>query len=255
MASNTAPKKAQSKATKPAPGQKDAGIGALKAHAKPKATAKAHASPVKRTAATKATPQPKKGVQEAQTKARARPGPASSYTPELGTTVCELVANGVTLRAIAATEGMPAVSTLMLWLDGRHPAFTEQYIRAREAQADKLAEETLAIADEDCTMVRADKHGSRDEDGQGNTEVVFDATAVARNRLRVDARKWLASKMAPKKYGDKLALGGAEGLPAMEVVTRELSDAERAVRLTRVLNDNPAMLAALLAAGGKKAGK
>lgn len=92
----------------------------------------------------------------------------------------------------------------MLWLDGRQPGFTEQYARAREAQADKLAEETLAIADEDCTMVRADKHGSRDDDGAGNTEVVFDATAVARNRLRVDARKWLASKMAPKKYGEKI---------------------------------------------------
>lgn len=53
-------------------------------------------------------------------------------------------------------------------------------------------------------MVRADKHGSKDDDGSGNTEVLFDATAVARNRLRVDARKWLASRMAPKKYGDKI---------------------------------------------------
>lgn len=53
-------------------------------------------------------------------------------------------------------------------------------------------------------MVKADKHGSRDDDGDGNTEVVFDSTAVQRNRLRVDARKWLLSKMAPKKYGDKV---------------------------------------------------
>ena len=92
----------------------------------------------------------------------------------------------------------------MVWLDGRQPEFTEQYARAREAQADKLAEEMLAISDEECTTVRADKHGSRDDDGTGSTEVVFDATAVARNRLRVDTRKWLASKMAPKKYGDKV---------------------------------------------------
>ena len=92
----------------------------------------------------------------------------------------------------------------MVWLDGRHAEFTEQYARAREAQADNMAEEILSIADEECTMVRADKHGSKDDDGSGNTEVLFDATAVARNRLRVDARKWLASKMAPKKYGDKI---------------------------------------------------
>mgnify|MGYP000426269079 FL=1 len=53
-------------------------------------------------------------------------------------------------------------------------------------------------------MVKADKHGSQDDDGMGQTEVVFDSTAVQRNRLRVDARKWLLSKMVPKKYGDKL---------------------------------------------------
>ena len=62
-------------------------------------------------------------------------------------------------------------------------------------------------------MVRADKHGTKDDDGAGNTAVVFDATAVARNKLRVDARRWLASKMAPKKYGDKVQaeLTGAGG--------------------------------------------
>ena len=101
-------------------------------------------------------------------------------------------------------------------------------------------------------MVRADKHGSKDDDGDGHTEVVFDATAVARNKLRVDARKWLASKMAPKKYGDKLGIGGADGLDPVQSVTRELTDAERAVRLSRAINDNPAALQALLAAIAKK---
>lgn len=127
--------------------------------------------------------------------------------------ICEHIADGKSLRVIAAMDDMPAMSTIMVWLDGRQPEFTEQYARAREAQADKLAEEMLAISDEECTTVRADKHGSRDDDGTGSTEVVFDATAVARNRLRVDTRKWLASKMAPKKYGDKIQAEhtGADG--------------------------------------------
>ena len=184
--------------------------------------------------------------------APAQPGRPSLYSPELAATICEHVAEGKSLRVIAALEGMPAQSTVMAWLDGRQPEFSEQYARAREAQADKLAEETLAIADEDCTMVRADKHGSRDDDGEGNTEVVFDATAVARNRLRVDARKWLASKMAPKKYGDKLAVGGADDLGPVQTVNRNLTDAERAVRLSRAINDNPAAMQALLAAMAKK---
>jgi hypothetical protein len=93
----------------------------------------------------------------------------------------------------------------MRWLaDERNENLRERYARARELQAEYMAEDILAIADEECTMVKADKHGSQDDDGQGNTEVVFDSTAVQRNRLRVDARKWLLSKLAPKKYGDKL---------------------------------------------------
>ena len=175
------------------------------------------------------------------------------YSEELAQEICSHITNCVSLRAIAAMEGMPTAATIMSWLaDGSKPEFLEQYARAREAQADKMAEDILAIADEDCTMVRADKHGSRDDDGEGNTEVVFDATAVARNRLRVDARKWLASKMAPKKYGDKLAVGGADDLGPVQTVNRNLTDAERAVRLSRAINDNPAAMQALLAAMAKK---
>ena len=161
------------------------------------------AAPVKKRAgivASKRAPTTKK-VPPA--KKAARPGQPSAYTPELAAKVCEHIANGLSLRAIAAIPDMPATSTIMAWLDGARPEFSEQYARAREAQADKMAEDIIAIADEECTMIRASKHGL-DGDDDGMQEVVFDTTAVARNRLRVDARKWLASKLAPKKYGDKI---------------------------------------------------
>ena len=126
----------------------------------------------------------------------------------------------------------------MLWLDGRHPEFSQQYAHAREAQADKLAEEILLIADD----------GSNDTytDGDGNCRT--DAEAIQRSKLRVDARKWLASKMAPKKYGDKVAIGGADDLGPVQSVTRDMTDAERAVRLSRAINDSPAAMQALMAA-------
>ena len=91
----------------------------------------------------------------------------------------------------------------MLWLDGAHPDFSEQYARAREAQADKLAEEILAIADDG----RSDTY----LDGEGNEKT--DSEVIQRSKLRVEARKWLASKMAPKKYGDKIQAEhtGADG--------------------------------------------
>ena len=169
-------------------------------------------------------------------------GAPSTYTPELAAAICEHIAAGKSLRTIAALDGMPAQSTIMVWLDGKHPDFTEQYARAREAQADKLAEEILAIADDG----RSDTY----IDAEGNTK--SDPEVIQRSKLRVDTRKWLASKMAPKKYGDKVAIGGADDLGPVHTVTKEMTDAERAVRLSRAINDNPAALQALLAAIAKK---
>lgn len=97
---------------------------------------------------------------------------------------------------------------MMAWID-KDDARIEQYARARESQADKLAEDVLAIADE---LTIEAKHQGED------VTLDVSASAVARNRLRVDARKWLAGKMAPKRYGDRLALD------ADVKVTRKLAD-------------------------------
>lgn len=139
-------------------------------------------------------------------------------------------------------EGMPHQATIMAWLDGSRPEFSEQYARAREAQADKLAEEALTIAD--------DGRNDTYMDADGNVKT--DSEVIQRSKLRVDTRKWLASKMAPKKYGDKLGLGAADGLDPVQTVSKELTDAERAVRLARAINDNPAAMQALVAALSKK---
>lgn len=84
-------------------------------------------------------------------------------------------------------------------------------MRAREDQADFYADQIVAIADE---LTIETRHQGED--------VILDvsSTAVARNRLRVDARKWYASKLAPKKYGDKLesVVTGADGGPIQHSV-------------------------------------
>lgn len=132
-------------------------------------------------------------------------GRPSKFTQALADNICEQLGDGHSLRSICAKEGMPSMSMVMRWLaDERLASFREQYARAREVQADRLVEDILEIADEECTTVRADKHPRAEADEDGNVEVVFDATAVARNKLRVDARKWVAAKLAPKKYGDKI---------------------------------------------------
>lgn len=121
--------------------------------------------------------------------------------------VCARIADCVTLQTIANDIGV-SKHMLIEWLGG----YSDQYARARESQADKMAEDILSIADE--AVVEA-KHQGED--------VILDisASAVARNKLRVDARKWLAAKMAPKKYGDKVVNEhtGTDGAPIPHSLT------------------------------------
>lgn len=135
----------------------------------------------------------------------------SDFTPELGESICSDLADGNSLRTICKASTMPGKSTVLRWLaasdkegaDESLVAFRDQYARAREEQADLLAADVVDISD----------------------EAVKDAVEVARNRLRVDARKWYAGKVAPKKYGDKVALtDGDGGKLAPAVVMYQLPD-------------------------------
>lgn len=114
---------------------------------------------------------------------RRKIGRPSKYSDEMAETICEKIANGRSLRSICAEDGMPTTSTVCKWLI-ENKEFSEQYARARTRQADYFFEEIVEIAD----------------------SVEADSAAVAKARLQVDARKWAASKIAPKKYGDKQEL-------------------------------------------------
>ena len=110
------------------------------------------------------------------------------------------------MRAICLDPDMPALKTVFLWL-GRHPEFVQQYAQAREEQAETLADEIVSISDE--------REGKAIMADGAEVSVVFDSTAVARNRLRVDARKWVAAKLLPKKYGDKVEVTGKVSLESL----------------------------------------
>jgi hypothetical protein len=134
-------------------------------------------------------------------------GRPSSFTQEVAELICGRIADGESLRKICESADMPSKTTVMRWLaDESQKAFRDQYARAREAQADHLAEEILEIADD-----------GRNDTYETDSGTAVNQDVIARSRLRVDARKWLASKMAPKKYGDKLAIGGADDLPAVQI--------------------------------------
>lgn len=131
----------------------------------------------------------------------------SDYTEELALAICERIADGESLRSICLDDAMPAKSSVFKWLR-EHEAFSDHYARAREAQADSLADEMLDIADDGSNdwMERKDRQGKSigwEENGE----------AIGRSRLRLDARKWIASKLKPKKYGDRTTLAGDDSAP------------------------------------------
>ncbi len=123
----------------------------------------------------------------------------SKFTQSLADKICERIAGGESLRLICADAKMPGKTTVMRWLaDNGLPEFRDQYAHAREAQADHFADEILAIADD----------GSNDTYTTEDGREVVNHDYIQRSRLRVDTRKWLMSKVAPKKYGDKMNVTG-----------------------------------------------
>lgn len=105
------------------------------------------------------------------------------YGQDTADAICEMLADGKSLRAICREQGMPSTSTVCKWL-GRNADFAEQYARARELQADALFDDCLDIADKGPTAL----------------------DDAADRRLQIDTRKWMAGKLKGK-YSDKTLLG------------------------------------------------
>lgn len=143
----------------------------------------------------------------AKEKATKKVGRPEIWSQELADRVCEKIAQGYSMRTVCAPDDMPAISTLFKWLREK-PEFTQQYARATEERTEAMAEDILDIADDGSNDLMTIQKGDQ-------TYEVENREVTNRSRLRVDTRKWLMSKMKPKKYGDKLDLtSDGKALPA-----------------------------------------
>lgn len=105
-------------------------------------------------------------------------GRPTIYSHELEERICELLASGKSIREICKERGMPSRDTVNAW-KSKNQAFSARYSQAVEDRGELLSSQIVDIAD----------------DLTGDP---------VRDRLRVDARKWVASKLFPYKYGDKV---------------------------------------------------
>src|SRR6266436_2878876 len=141
------------------------------------------------------------------TQAPAKIGRPTKYSLEWAERFCERLAQGQSVRQICSQPGQPDKSQVYRWLD-ENDDFRDRYARAREEQADKLFREIIEIAD--------DASGDYVTTSDGKT--IVDHENIQRSRLRVEARKWAAARLAPKR-GHLLAgsvqhpLGSSRGGP------------------------------------------
>lgn len=132
--------------------------------------------------------------------------PSVDPTPELIEEICTRVAESTKGLNELCRENphFPSVRSLRKYIR-ESEEFSHKYAQAKLDQIDNLVEQILEIADDRSqdTLIK--------EDRDGNSYEVCNTEWINRCRVRIDTRKWLASKLAPKVYGDKLALTGKDG--------------------------------------------
>jgi len=124
----------------------------------------------------------------------AKNGRPSIYSDSLAEIICERLARGESLNKICSDADMPSRDSVMRWVES-NPEFCNRYARARERQAEYFLD---LIVDE-----------------TGEIDTTTNSTVQAA-KLRIDTLKWAVCKLFPRKYGDKLAIGGADDLPPVK---------------------------------------
>ena len=144
------------------------------------------------------------------------PGRTTTYSSAIALEICARLAKGEPLAQICRDGHMPASRTVSDW-KAAHPEFAADFAHAREEGFDHIAAECMDIADETAFDTIQTEGGDR-----ANTEW------ISRSKLRVETRLKLLAKWDPKRYGDRLAVGGADDMPAIRTessVTLEPGDA------------------------------
>jgi hypothetical protein len=143
-------------------------------------------------------------VKSVESRPQGRP---STFSQEIADEICARLAQGEPLAHICRDDHMPAVRTVSHWKEA-NDVFKANFARAREDGFDQIAAECLEIADDTSDDTLYGERGPH-----ANTEW------ISRSRLRIETRLKLLAKWDPRRYGEKLAIGGAADLPPVQTET------------------------------------
>ena len=124
-------------------------------------------------------------------------GRPSNYTLELAKRICNVIATsskGIS-KLCKENPDFPSHETIFSWIKDNEE-FSDLYARAKRYQITTLIDEIVDIADETSNDYSLNEKG----------KLVVDHENISRSKLRIDTRKWLASKLLPKLYGDKITV-------------------------------------------------
>lgn len=139
-------------------------------------------------------------------------GRPSDFTQEIADEICDRLAKGEPLAAICRDDHMPDRTVVYDWQKVRED-FSQRIAHARVDGFDTLAAECLEIADTTEEGVET----TEKPDGSIETRT---GDMLGHRKLRIETRLKLLAKWDPKRYGDKVQVGGDEdGAPIKHALT------------------------------------
>ena len=123
-------------------------------------------------------------------------GRPTDYKDEIADEICARLIEGESLNKICKDDHMPQRQTIYNW-KRQNEEFFDKYERARRDQIDTFIDQIIDIADDNTNdTIEFDKNGKKIK--------IPNKEHMMRSGLRIDTRKWIASKIMPKRFGDKV---------------------------------------------------
>lgn len=148
-------------------------------------------------------------------------GRSTTFSQEIADEICARLTKGEPLAWICSDDRMPSVRTVSDWKSA-HPEFSTDIAYAREDGFDFISADILRIAD---TQVEAIIERST-----ANGIEITRQDALGHRKLQVETRLKLLAKWDPKRYGDRLAVGGAEDMPPIKTESHVTVDPSEAYK-------------------------